>query len=102
MRISGCTVHFVIPEVDAGGIIAQESVPVLVGDTEETLQERIKVSGQDVCGRASNFLLTLFLSFRSFVPNRLPSIASTPRPSALSQQARCPWATVARLSGSSA
>ena len=40
-RISGCTVHFVIPELDAGPIIAQAAVPVLAGDTAEALAARI-------------------------------------------------------------
>ena len=40
-RISGCTVHFVIPDLDAGPIIAQAAVPVLADDTEETLTARI-------------------------------------------------------------
>uniref|UniRef100_A0A452GTW2 Trifunctional purine biosynthetic protein adenosine-3 n=1 Tax=Gopherus agassizii TaxID=38772 RepID=A0A452GTW2_9SAUR len=42
VRISGCTVHFVAEEVDAGAIIFQEAVPVKIGDTEETLSERVK------------------------------------------------------------
>jgi phosphoribosylglycinamide formyltransferase 1 len=37
----GATVHFVVPEMDAGPIIAQEAVPVLKGDTEEALAERV-------------------------------------------------------------
>jgi len=37
----GATVHFVVPELDSGPIIAQESVPVLPGDTEETLATRV-------------------------------------------------------------
>lgn len=37
----GCTVHFVTPVVDAGPIILQASVPVLKGDTEETLAARV-------------------------------------------------------------
>ena len=40
-RISGCTVHFVIPDLDAGPIIAQAAVPVLAGDSEEALTKRI-------------------------------------------------------------
>lgn len=40
-KISGCTVHFVVPEVDGGPIILQECVPVLENDTPETLANRI-------------------------------------------------------------
>ena len=39
----GCTVHFVEPELDAGPIIAQARVPVLPGDTAETLAARVLV-----------------------------------------------------------
>jgi phosphoribosylglycinamide formyltransferase-1 len=41
VRLSGCTVHFVTPDLDAGPIIAQAAVPVLAGDTEQTLSARI-------------------------------------------------------------
>lgn len=41
VKISGCTVHFVDETLDGGPIIAQASVPVLPGDTEETLSARI-------------------------------------------------------------
>ena len=41
VRLSGCTVHLVIPDLDAGPIVAQAAVPVLAGDTEETLSARI-------------------------------------------------------------
>src|SRR5271166_4366054 len=40
---TGCTVHLATLEMDAGPILAQEAVPVLDGDTEATLHERIKV-----------------------------------------------------------
>jgi phosphoribosylglycinamide formyltransferase-1 len=40
-KTSGATVHFVIPETDAGPIIAQESVPVLPDDTPDTLAARV-------------------------------------------------------------
>ena len=42
VKVTGTTVHLVTEEVDAGPILAQESVPVLADDTEETLHERIK------------------------------------------------------------
>lgn len=41
--ITGCTVHWVTPEVDVGRAILRTEVPVLPGDDEATLQERIKV-----------------------------------------------------------
>jgi phosphoribosylglycinamide formyltransferase-1 len=37
----GATVHFVVEETDAGPVISQQSVPVLQGDTEETLAARV-------------------------------------------------------------
>ena len=41
VKLSGCTVHFVTEEVDAGPIIAQAAVPVQDGDTVESLSARI-------------------------------------------------------------
>ena len=40
-NMSGCTVHFVAAEVDSGPIIAQSAVPLLQGDTTETLAARV-------------------------------------------------------------
>lgn len=37
----GCTVHFVVPELDSGPIIAQAEVPVLADDTEDRLAARV-------------------------------------------------------------
>ena len=42
VSVTGCTVHLATLEMDAGPILAQESVPVLPGDTAATLHERIK------------------------------------------------------------
>src|SRR5262249_54858107 len=41
VKISGATVHFVVPEADAGPIIAQAAVPVRDDDTVETLAARV-------------------------------------------------------------
>jgi phosphoribosylglycinamide formyltransferase 1 len=41
MRIHGCTVHFVTTEMDSGPIVAQAAVPVLPGESEEHLSERV-------------------------------------------------------------
>jgi len=41
VKLSGATVHFVIPETDAGPIIAQGAVPVAADDTAETLAARV-------------------------------------------------------------
>jgi phosphoribosylglycinamide formyltransferase-1 len=42
VRESGVTVHVVDEGIDSGPILLQERVPVLEGDTVETLHERIK------------------------------------------------------------
>lgn len=41
VKESGCTVHLVSEEIDAGEVIAQAKVPLLAGDREETLHMRI-------------------------------------------------------------
>lgn len=43
VRVTGCTVHLVDAGTDTGPIVAQQAVPVLDGDDEATLHERIKV-----------------------------------------------------------
>ncbi|MBU1237389.1 MAG: phosphoribosylglycinamide formyltransferase [Gammaproteobacteria bacterium] len=41
VRVHGATVHFVTPSLDAGPIVVQAAVPVLAGDTPETLAARV-------------------------------------------------------------
>jgi len=52
VKVTGCTVHFVDQGVDSGPIIAQDTVPVLDGDTAETLHERIQQVERRVYPRA--------------------------------------------------
>ncbi len=42
VKVTGCTIHVATLEVDAGPILAQETVPVLPDDDEASLHERIK------------------------------------------------------------
>jgi phosphoribosylglycinamide formyltransferase-1 len=42
VKVTGCTVHLVDEGTDTGPIVAQAAVPVLDGDTEESLQKRIQ------------------------------------------------------------
>lgn len=51
-RFSGCTVHFVDGGVDTGPIIIQAVVPILDGDSEETLSARILVQEHRIYPRA--------------------------------------------------
>ena len=48
VKLTGCTVHLVDAGVDSGPIIAQSAVPVLDGDDEATLHERIKTVERDL------------------------------------------------------
>ena len=45
---TGCTVHFVNRDIDAGEIIAQQRVPILMGDTPETLHARIQIAEHEL------------------------------------------------------
>lgn len=42
VKITGCTVHFVEPEIDSGKIITQKAVEIQDGDTKESLHNRVK------------------------------------------------------------
>jgi len=43
-KVTGCTVHYVDAGIDSGEIIAQRKVPVLPGDTAESLHARIQIA----------------------------------------------------------
>ncbi|MDX2113814.1 MAG: phosphoribosylglycinamide formyltransferase [Alphaproteobacteria bacterium] len=51
-KMTGCTVHYVTAEMDAGEIILQEEVPIHAGDTHETLAERIHAAEHRIYAQA--------------------------------------------------
>jgi phosphoribosylglycinamide formyltransferase 1 len=76
VKLTGCTVHFVVEEVDAGPIISQESVRVEPDDTRAALHARIQTLEHRLLPEA----VSLFCRDRLEVDGRqvriLPSLAS--------------------------
>jgi len=58
VKVSGCTVHFVDEELDHGAIIVQKTVPVLDGDDEHSLAERILEQEHIAYAEAINVVLS--------------------------------------------
>jgi phosphoribosylglycinamide formyltransferase-1 len=58
VKVSGCTVHFVVPEVDAGPIILQKAVDVREDDDEESLSERILQEEHHLFPRAIQLIVS--------------------------------------------
>ncbi len=65
VRITGCTVHFVTAEMDSGPVVAQAAVPVVDGDTPETLAERVLAAEHRLYPHA----LALVASGRAWMEN---------------------------------
>lgn len=57
VRVHGCTVHFVTPELDAGPIVIQAAVPVLADDTVDALSARVLQQEHIVYPRAIRWFL---------------------------------------------
>lgn len=57
VKESGCSVHLVTEEMDAGEIIAQAKVPILPDDTQETLHQRIHLQEHILYPRALELLI---------------------------------------------
>jgi phosphoribosylglycinamide formyltransferase-1 len=74
VRISGCTVHVVDEGTDTGPIVIQAAVPVLDGDTEETLAARILVQEHRCYPRA----VQLFAQRRVSIEGRRVHIQAPP------------------------
>jgi phosphoribosylglycinamide formyltransferase-1 len=58
VRIHGCTVHFVTPDLDHGPIIIQAAIPVLPEDTEQTLSARVLHEEHRIYPQAIRWLCT--------------------------------------------
>ena len=58
VKISGCTVHFVDEQLDAGPIVLQAAVPVLDDDTEEALAARILKQEHHIYSEAIRIILS--------------------------------------------
>ncbi len=56
VRVHGCTVHFVTPQLDHGPIIIQAAVPVLAGDSEATLAARVLAEEHRIYPQAVRWL----------------------------------------------
>lgn len=56
VKIHGCTVHFVTPDLDHGPIIIQAAVPVLQGDTADSLAARVLHEEHRIYPQAVNWL----------------------------------------------
>lgn len=79
VRVSGCTVHFVDEELDAGPIILQAAVPVLDGDDEDTLSARILEQEHRIYPRAVRLLARGELSIEGRrVRHRAPAAPEGP------------------------
>ncbi|WP_292977554.1 phosphoribosylglycinamide formyltransferase [Nitrosomonas sp.] len=57
VKIHGCTVHFVTPQLDHGPIIIQAAVPVLASDTPETLAARVLTQEHRIYPQAVRWFL---------------------------------------------
>ncbi len=72
VKLSGCTVHFVTDGVDEGPIIIQAAVPIVEGDTAETLAARILVEEHKIYPKA----VQLYAEGRLNVSGRVVRISS--------------------------
>jgi len=77
-KLAGCTVHFVTEGVDEGPIILQAAVPILDGDTPETLADRILQEEHKIYPRA----VQLFAEGRLRVEGRRVIVSGGDMPAA--------------------
>ena len=65
VKIHGCTVHFVTPDLDHGPIIIQAAVPVLCNDTPQILSARVLREEHIIYSRSIRWLCTEQVSLRA-------------------------------------
>lgn len=70
-KVSGCTIHFLVEDMDAGPIILQAAVPVLEGDDEDSLAARVLVEEHKLYPRA----IELFLAGKLTIDGRCVRIS---------------------------
>jgi phosphoribosylglycinamide formyltransferase-1 len=58
LKFTGATVHVVTADLDAGPILAQEAVPILEGDTVETLRQRVHEAEHRILPQAIHLMET--------------------------------------------
>lgn len=70
-KLAGATVHFVTADLDHGPIVAQAAVPVLAGDTEEVLAERVLAAEHRMFPQAVRWFVQGRLSVRQGIVTQL-------------------------------
>ena len=89
VAVTGVTVHLVDATLDGGPIVAQEAVPVLPDDTEQTLLERIHPVEHRLLPAAVAALLAGALVVARRRPPRAPGHRRPPMPASRSRAAPC-------------
>jgi phosphoribosylglycinamide formyltransferase 1 len=85
VRLHGCTVHFVTPDLDHGPIVIQAAVPVLPDDDEPRLAARVLEQEHKVYPQAIRWFLEDRLAIESgrvtvAAPCRYPAASISPEP----------------------
>ena len=70
-KLAGATVHFVTPELDHGPIVAQAVVPVLPGDDEQSLSDRVLVQEHRIYPLAVRWFVEVRLRIEAGVVTQL-------------------------------
>src|SRR3989344_131421 len=70
-KLAGATVHFVTPELDHGPIVMQAAVPVLAGDTADTLSSRVLAQEHHIYPQSVRWLVEGRLSLSEGVGQQL-------------------------------